>query len=201
MFTGIIENLGEITSIDEAGQNKTFTVQSSMTNELKIDQSIAHNGVCLTVIEIDQDKYKVTAIKETLDITASGKWLVGQKLNLERAAKLHSRLDGHIVQGHVDSMAKIVSIENEEGSWRYTFEFPTEYAPLIISKGSICIDGVSLTAISPTHNSFQVAIIPYTFEHTVFHQYKIGDTVNLEYDLIGKYILRKESLEKYNEAR
>lgn len=194
MFTGIIESLGEITSISQQGENKTFTVKSSITSELKIDQSVAHNGICLTVVSIQYDEYDVTAIKETLDITASGNWKVGQKLNLERAAKLHSRLDGHIVQGHVDSTAKIMSIENEDGSWRYTFEFPEEYASLIISKGSICVDGVSLTAISPTKNTFQVAIIPYTFEHTVFHGYEKGDVVNIEYDLIGKYILRREQL-------
>jgi riboflavin synthase len=197
MFTGIIENLGEITAIEVAGENKTFTVKSSLTPELKIDQSVAHNGVCLTVIAINKDEYKVTAIKETLDITASGNWLIGQKLNLERAAKLNARLDGHIVQGHVDSTAKVKSIENENGSWRYTFEFPSTFAPLIISKGSICVDGVSLTAISPSDNTFQVAIIPYTYEHTVFHQYKVEDYVNIEYDLIGKYIFRRESLEKY----
>jgi len=196
MFTGIIENLGEIVAISESGENKTFTVRSSMTGELKIDQSVAHNGVCLTVVSISGDKYDVTAIKETLDITAAGKWAIGNKLNLERAAKLHSRLDGHIVQGHVDSTASIQSIENEEGSWRYTFEFPQKFAPLLISKGSICVDGVSLTAISPTRNTFQVAIIPYTYEHTVFHQYQKGDTVNIEYDLIGKYILRKEELKE-----
>ncbi len=198
MFTGIIEQLGVITAIEKNRENKTFTVKSALTPELKIDQSVSHNGVCLTVIEIDNDEYKVTAIKETLDITASGNWLVGQKLNLERAAKLHSRLDGHIVQGHVDSTAKIKSIENEDGSWRYTFEFPSEFAQLIISKGSVCVDGVSLTAISPTRNSFQVAIIPYTYEHTVFHQYKVDDAVNIEYDLIGKYIFRKETLKQHD---
>lgn len=194
MFTGIIENLGQVVLIEEAAENKTFSILSSLTPELKIDQSVSHNGVCLTVVEIKEDVYKVTAIKETLDITASGQWKVGDKLNLERAAKLHSRLDGHIVQGHVDSTAEILNIENESGSWRYTIKFPEEFAPLIISKGSICVDGVSLTAISPTTNTFQVAIIPYTYEHTVFHQYKIGDFVNIEYDLIGKYILRKEEL-------
>ncbi len=194
MFTGIIEHLGMIVGIEIEGENKTFAIQSTLTPELKIDQSVSHNGVCLTVIHKTDDIYKVTAIKETLDITASGTWVVGQKVNLERAAKLHSRLDGHIVQGHVDSKAKVTKIENENGSWRFSFEFPQEFAPLIISKGSVCIDGVSLTAIAPTHQSFQVAIIPYTYEHTVFHQYKIGDEVNIEYDLIGKYILRKEAL-------
>ena len=194
MFTGIIESLGEIVKISKDGENKTFTVESSLTEELKIDQSVAHNGVCLTVVSIEGQYYDVTAIKETLDVTAAGSWAVGDKLNLERAAKLHSRLDGHIVQGHVDSTAVIKALRNEGGSWRYTFEFPQKFAPLIISKGSICVDGVSLTAISPTRNTFQVAIIPYTYEHTVFHQYSVGRQVNIEYDLIGKYILRKEEL-------
>ena len=197
MFTGIIESFGEIISIDRNGDNCTFRIQSKISKELQIDQSVSHNGICLTVVNKSNDWHDVTAIKETLELTSSNSWAVGQKINLERAAMLHSRLDGHIVQGHVDATAIITKIEDENGSWRYTLAFDSTHAPLIISKGSICIDGVSLTAINPTLTTVEVAIIPYTFEHTVFHSYLIGHAVNLEFDIIGKYILRSKSIEAY----
>lgn len=194
MFTGIIKSIGEIIAIDHEKANKTFTIKSSLTSELSIDQSVSHNGICLTVVEIKNDAYKVTAIHETLTLTTSKNWNIGDYVNLETAAKLHAELDGHIVQGHVDSTGSIVSIENEEGSYRYTFEFDEQHAPYLIPKGSVCIDGVSLTVICPTKNTFSVVIIPYTKENTIFKNYKIGDRVNLEFDVIGKYILRFQTL-------
>lgn len=195
MFTGIIKSIGEIIAIETENLNKTFTIKSSITDELSIDQSVAHNGICLTVIEILDNTYKVTAIHETLKLTTSKNWKVGKKVNLETAAKLHAELDGHIVQGHVDSTARIISIENEKGSYRYTFEFDEKYAPYLIPKGSICIDGVSLTVINPTRNTFSVAIIPYTWENTIFNSYTKDVEVNLEFDVIGKYILRYQLLQ------
>lgn len=195
MFTGIIEDTGKIIDIKKVGTNKTFRIESSITNHLKIDQSVSHNGICLTVVSKNQISYEVTAIQETLDLTASKHWKNGDILNLERAAQLSARLDGHIVQGHVDATAQIQNIEDENGSWRFTIEFDKKHAALIISKGSVCLDGVSLTVISPTHNTFQVAIIPYTYQHTSFHQYKVGDEINIEFDIIGKYILRNQQLQ------
>lgn len=194
MFTGIIEAIGEVIQINAENNNKTFRIKSDISHELKIDQSVSHNGICLTVVAIGDNWHEVTAIHETLELTSSKNWKSGNLLNLERAAKLHARLDGHIVQGHVDSTGYVKNIKDENGSWRYTIEFKPEFAPLIISKGSICVDGVSLTAISPTKNTFELAIIPYTYEHTVFHKYKIGNAVNLEFDIIGKYILRSREL-------
>lgn len=194
MFTGIIEDTGKIIAIEEKGNNKTFRISSGISSELKIDQSIAHNGICLTVVDLGENWHEVTAIHETLELTASKDWKQDDLLNLERAAQIHARLDGHIVQGHVDSVAKLINITDENGSWRFTFEFLEEFAPLIISKGSICIDGVSLTVISPTRNTFEVAIIPYTYNHTRFQSYQVNDLINLEFDIIGKYILRSERL-------
>lgn len=194
MFTGIIKSIGKIIAIEQEKANKTFTIKSNLTNQLNIDQSVSHNGICLTVIEIDNDMYKVTAIHETLALTTSKNWKIGDYVNLETAARLHAELDGHIVQGHVDSTGTIVAIENEEGSYRYTFSFDEKNAPYLIPKGSVCIDGVSLTVIAPTKNTFSVAIIPYTKENTIFKHYSINDQVNLEFDVIGKYILRFQSL-------
>ncbi len=196
MFTGIIEDTGKVIAIQENGQNKTFRIQAAISSELKIDQSVSHNGICLTVVALGEDWHEVTAIQETLDLTAAKSWKLNDLLNIERAAQIHARLDGHIVQGHVDSTAKLLEVEDEDGSWRFTFQFDEQFAPLIISKGSICIDGVSLTVIAPTRDSFQVAIIPYTYEHTRFQSYQPDAIVNLEFDIIGKYILRSERLKQ-----
>ncbi len=191
MFTGIIERLGKVTDIRQEGTNYHFTIQSGIEDDIYIDQSIAHNGVCLTVVSIDDDSYVVTAIKETMDKTNLGTVKVGDYLNLERAAISGStRLDGHMVQGHVDGTTKCLSVEDVDGSWYFTFQLDKDNAPLVVNKGSICISGVSLTVVNPTHDQFQVAIIPYTYEHTGFKFMKAGDTVNLEYDIIGKYVQR-----------
>lgn len=194
MFTGIIEDTGKIIEIILKDENKTFKIQSNISHELKIDQSVSHNGVCLTVIAVGENWHEVTAIYETLQLTSLKNWKVKEFVNLERAAKLHDRLDGHIVQGHVDSTGYIQNIKDENGSWRYKIEFKEEFAQLIISKGSICVDGVSLTAIHPTKNTFEVAIIPYTYENTKFKHYRLKEEINLEFDIIGKYILRQEQL-------
>ncbi|MGC6434141.1 MAG: riboflavin synthase [Crocinitomicaceae bacterium] len=188
MFTGIIEQLGTIQGIRKEGENVHFTVKSPFTNELKVDQSVAHNGTCLTVVEINGDDYVVTAIKETLDKTCLGQWEVGTKVNLERCMQMNGRLDGHIVQGHVDTTATCVSIEQQDGSWKFTFEYTTDQ--VTVEKGSITINGVSLTVVDSKDNGFSVCIIPYTYEHTNFHQLKIGDKVNLEFDIIGKYVAK-----------
>jgi riboflavin synthase len=191
MFTGIIKNIGTITNITTSGSNKTFTIKSSLTPHLNIDESIAHNGVCLTVIAIENDTYQVTAIKETLDITTLGQWQLNDAVNLEQAMMLNARLDGHFVQGHVDTKAICKNILNENGSWLYTFEIDIAYKNLIIEKGSICINGTSLTCFNLTDTTFQVAIIPYTYEHTTIHLLKVNDSVNIEFDMIGKYLERK----------
>ena len=188
MFTGIIEQLGTIQRIQKEGENVHFTVKSPFTNELKVDQSVAHNGTCLTVVEINGDDYVVTAIKETLDKTCLGQWEVGTKVNLERCMQMNGRLDGHIVQGHVDTTANCVSIEQQDGSWKFTFEYTTDQ--VTVEKGSITVNGVSLTVVDSKDNGFSVCIIPYTYEHTNFHQLKIGDKVNLEFDIIGKYVAK-----------
>lgn len=191
MFTGIIEDLGKVIKIESEGTNLHFWVQSSFTNELKIDQSVAHNGVCLTVVEISNDQYKVTAIDETLKKTNLGTLEVGQKVNLERCMRLNERLDGHIVQGHVDQTAKLVSIENENGSYLLTFHYDEQKSGNVtVEKGSICVNGISLTVVNSKPSEFSVAIIPYTWEHTNLHELSIGNTVNLEFDIIGKYVQR-----------
>lgn len=191
MFTGIIEDLGKVRKIESEGTNLHFWVQSSFTNELKIDQSVAHNGVCLTVVEISNDQYKVTAIDETLKKTNLGTLEVGNKVNLERCMRLNERLDGHIVQGHVDQTAKLVSIENENGSYLLTFHYDEEKSGNVtVEKGSICVNGISLTVVNSKPSEFSVAIIPYTWEHTNLHELSIGNTVNLEFDIIGKYVQR-----------
>lgn len=200
MFTGIIENLGKIIAIEKEGTNVHFTIESNWNNELKIDQSVAHNGVCLTVTEINEQKYKVTAVAETLIKTNLNDWKVGDTINLERAMLLGARLDGHIVQGHVDTVGVCYKKEMLDGSSLFTFSFPENFAALIIEKGSICINGVSLTAFNCLKNQLTVTIIPYTLEHTNFKYLKEGQTVNLEFDVLGKYILRSQDLKKMNNA-
>jgi len=190
MFTGIIETLGTITALVKEQENLHITVASELTSELKIDQSVAHNGVCLTVVAIEDHQYTVTAIKETLLKTNVGQWNVGDKLNLERAMKLGDRLDGHIVQGHVDQIGTCVAIREAEGSWYFTFEYDAQTNNVTIEKGSITVNGTSLTVVDSQKNAFSVAIIPYTYEHTNFHTFAIGTPVNLEFDVIGKYVAR-----------
>lgn len=190
MFTGIIETMGTIERIAHEGSNVHYTLSSAITNELKIDQSLAHNGVCLTVVAIDGDQYTVTAIQETLEKTALREWIAGDKINLERAMRLGDRLDGHLVQGHVDEVASCTHIEDQNGSWLFRFEYNQNSKNITIEKGSICVNGTSLTVVGSAGNSFGVAIIPYTYEHTVFHQLRVGDLVNIEFDMVGKYIAK-----------
>ncbi|WP_430929265.1 riboflavin synthase [Polaribacter marinivivus] len=194
MFTGIIETLGSITNVVKEQENLHLTIKSSITHELKIDQSVAHNGVCLTVVAINNDEYTVTAIKETLDKTNIGFLKTNDIVNLERAMKLGDRLDGHIVQGHVDETGVCTNIKDENGSTVYTFEYNSDKNNVTIEKGSITINGVSLTVVNSTKNGFSVAIIPYTWENTTFKKLQIGDTVNLEFDVIGKYVARLTNL-------
>jgi riboflavin synthase len=196
MFTGIVESLGTVKEIASAGTNKIFWIESSLGSSFKIDQSIAHNGVCLTVEDIRDDLYRVTAVDETLQKTDLDQWKPGTKVNIERSLLPTNRLDGHFVQGHVDTTAVCKKIRDKEGSYEFEFEFPKSFAALVIEKGSICINGVSLTVFDVKKHSFRVAIIPYTFEHTNLQFLKEGDKVNLEFDMIGKYILRKLSLDK-----
>ena len=194
MFTGIIETLGIIKDLKKDNNNLNITVFSSITHELKIDQSVAHNGVCLTVIAINNGEYTVTAIKETIEKTNLADWKVGDLLNLERAMKLGDRLDGHIVQGHVDQTGICKSIEEANGSWYFTFEYDSNFNNITIEKGSITINGVSLTVVNSKEKEFSVAIIPYTFEHTNFKNIQIGTTINLEFDVVGKYVAQLYSL-------
>ena len=189
MFTGIIEHIGEVVSLDREQDNLHISMRTPITSELKIDQSVAHNGVCLTVVAIKDDVYTVTAIKETLDKSNLGQLEVGHKVNIERCMKLGDRLDGHIVQGHVDQTAQCTYIRQEQGWHTYTFEY-TPSQNITVEKGSVCVNGVSLTVVNSQKHSFSVAIIPYTFEHTNFHDLKVGSTVNLEFDIIGKYITK-----------
>ncbi|MFD2587472.1 riboflavin synthase [Croceitalea marina] len=190
MFTGIIETLGKVKDLKKEGENLHITITSNITSELKIDQSVAHNGVCLTVVAIDNDSYTVTAIQETLDKTSLGQLKVSDKVNLERAMVLGARLDGHIVQGHVDQTAICQSVEEKDGSWIFTFSYDSSLNNVTIEKGSITIDGTSLTVVDSKKDRFSVAIIPYTYEHTRFNTYKEGTLVNLEFDVIGKYVAR-----------
>ncbi len=196
MFTGIIEELGEIVKLEQSLDNLNITVAAKMTPELKIDQSVAHNGVCLTVVNLDDQSYTVTAIKETLKKTNLAKLRKGDAVNLERGMKLSARLDGHIVQGHVDQTAICQKIEKQEGSNYYTFSYDSALGNITIEKGSITVNGVSLTVVNSKKDSFSVAIIPYTLEHTTFKHLHEGDTVNLEFDVIGKYVKRLQELEK-----
>jgi len=180
--------MGELVKVEKEQSNLHFHIRSTLVKELKIDQSLAHDGVCLTVVDIQGDVYTVTAVHETLQKSALGMWAVGRKINLERAMKLGDRLDGHLVQGHVDDTGKCIEIENQKGSWLYKFQFPKNNSKLTIEKGSLCINGTSLTIFNLTENSCYVTVIPYTYEHTNFHQLMVGDLVNLEFDMIGKYI-------------
>ncbi|WP_299435411.1 riboflavin synthase [uncultured Aquimarina sp.] len=190
MFTGIIEELGTVTNLKTDQENLDITVRANFTSELKIDQSVAHNGVCLTVVSIEDDMYTVTAIKETLDKTNLSDLIEGQVVNLERGMKLGARLDGHIVQGHVDQTAVCTDIKEADGSWYFTFEYDPSLSNITIEKGSVTVNGVSLTVVNSKKNEFSVAIIPFTYEHTNFSTFKIGTIVNLEFDVIGKYVKR-----------
>lgn len=190
MFTGIIETLGTVENIRHEGENIHFTIQSTISKELKVDQSVSHNGVCLTVVELEGDTYVVTAIQETLDKTSLGLLKIGSIVNLERAMLANARLDGHMVQGHVDTTGVCTEVKTADGSWYYRFSYPKNPEHLLVNKGSICVNGVSLTVVDPDDTHFSVAIIPYTFEHTTFKDLKSGHKVNLEFDIIGKYIGR-----------
>lgn len=195
MFSGIVEEAAPVVALRKEKENLHITMECSFVQELKIDQSVAHNGVCLTVVELDDKTYTVTAIRETLDCTNLGQLEIGSKVNLERSMMMNGRLDGHIVQGHVDQTAVCQSVEEADGSWYFTFEyqFDREMARkgyMTVDKGSVTVNGVSLTVVNPTEKTFQVAIIPYTYEHTNFHQIRKGSVVNIEFDIIGKYISR-----------
>jgi len=191
MFTGIIEKLATIQKIEKDGTNIHFYIESDLAKELKVDQSVAHNGVCLTVVDVYGDKtYRVTAIDETLQKTNLGKWQVATKVNIERCMQLGARLDGHIVQGHVDQTGLCTAVEEKNGSWIFTFTYDAAVGNVTVEKGSITVNGTSLTVVNSGNGQFSVAIIPYTYAHTNFHQINVGDTVNLEFDVIGKYVAR-----------
>jgi riboflavin synthase len=190
MFTGIIETLGTVQEVKKEQDNIHITIDSALSNELKIDQSVAHNGICLTVVAITDSYYTVTAIGETIKKTNISNWKVGDSVNLERAMKLGDRLDGHIVQGHVDQIGVCISVKETNGSWLYTFEYDTSLNNITIEKGSITVNGVSLTVVDSGATNFSVAIIPYTYEHTNFKSFVVGTKVNLEFDVIGKYVSR-----------
>lgn len=190
MFTGIIEEVGEVAEMRAEEGNRYFTIKASFVAELQVDQSVAHNGVCLTVTEVQDDEYTVCAIQETLDKTSIGNWNVGTQVNLERAMKLGDRLDGHMVQGHVDTIATCVGIEEQDGSWLFNFEYEADTEKITVEKGSICVNGVSLTVVNSSLDAFSVAIIPYTYENTNFQYLRVNDKANLEFDVIGKYVAR-----------
>ena len=194
MFTGIIEDLGVVTNLRQEDDNLHLTIKSNLTSELKIDQSVSHNGVCLTVVKIKENEYTVTVIKETLEKANIGNLNVDDPVNLERAMKMNARLDGHIVQGHVDQTAICTNIQDDNGSWIFTFEYDTIQNNITIEKGSITVNGVSLTVVNSKTNTFSVAIIPYTYDNTNFYKLKKGDVVNLEFDVIGKYVKKLFSL-------
>ncbi len=198
MFTGIIETLGVVKRIEHDGDNLNVTITSSFTNELKIDQSVSHNGICLTVVSISESDYVVTAIHETILKTNIGEWKEGDEVNLERGMKLGDRLDGHIVQGHVDQTAVCVAAEEGNGSWEYRFSYDQELNNITIEKGSITVNGVSLTVVDSQPGEFSVAIIPYTYEHTNFKHFVLGTRINLEFDVVGKYITRLYGLRQPN---
>ncbi len=191
MFSGIVEAMGKVVSIEKKQENIDITITCSFVNELKVDQSVSHNGVCLTVVRKTADSYTVTAIKETLDKSSLGQLQVGSLVNLERSVSANGRFDGHVVQGHVDQTAVCTKVEEADGSWYYTFEYDFKNPDHVtVEKGSISVDGVSLTVVNSRDNSFQVAIIPYTYENTIFHTYKPGTIVNIEFDILGKYIAK-----------
>ncbi len=193
MFTGIIEALGRVREVKATEKNKTFWITSALAPELKADQSIAHNGVCLTVEEVQNGAYRVTAVNETLKKTALNNWATGTLVNLERSLLPTSRLDGHFVQGHVDATGTCEKLKDTSGSREILFSFPKNFAPLIIEKGSVCVNGISLTAFKIKKDSFKVAVIPYTWQHTNLHHLKEGDAVNIEFDVLGKYILNYQA--------
>jgi len=194
MFTGIIESTGSIKEIITTGTNKSFWVASPLTRDLKVDQSLSHNGVCLTIEEIKDSMHRVTAIEETLVKTNLGSWQTNDIINLERCMQMNGRLDGHIVQGHVDCTAKCISVVEKAGSWEFSFVFPEKFAALVIEKGSVTVNGISLTCFHVNNDCFTVAIVPYTFEHTNMSSLKQDDIVNIEWDMIGKYVNRINSL-------
>jgi len=194
MFTGIIETIGTIISVQENGTNKSFWIGSSLSAGFKIDQSVSHSGVCLTIEEIAGDRHRVTAISETLEKSNLGTWVAGSLINIERCLPMNGRLDGHLVQGHVDTTAICVQVNEMEGSWQYRFQFDEKFSALVIEKGSVCLNGISLTIFDVSRDSFSAAVIPYTFEHTNIQQITTGDRVNIEFDMVGKYIVRNLSL-------
>jgi len=196
MFTGIIRETGILQEISKNKTNKICWIESNMALQLQVDESVCHNGVCLTIEDINDNRYRVTAIQETLDKTNIADWKTGDIINLERSMQMNERIDGHIVQGHVDATGKCISKKDFEGSFEYTFNFDEKHASLIIEKGSVCVNGVSLTAFNVSNNSFTVAVIPYTFNHTNFQNLKESDNVNLEFDILGKYVNRIVSLQK-----
>jgi riboflavin synthase len=195
MFTGIIEFMGTVEAVEMQGSNRVFTLRAPFDEPIQIDQSIAHDGVCLTVTGLlatgqGQTTYTVTAVEETLDKSHLGQWQVGTRVNLERSMRANARLDGHFVQGHVDFTGEVLEIEEVDGSWNYTFGYEPRYAHLLVDKGSVCINGVSLTVVQAGRDRFAVTIIPYTYEHTNFHRFEVGQRVNLEFDILGKYLAR-----------
>ena len=196
MFTGIIETLGTVTTIEKDRSNVHFTIESPISGELKIDQSVSHNGACLTVVGLGNGSHRVTAVEETLRRTNLGQWTAGTLVNLERCLPMGGRLDGHIVQGHIDAVAQCVEVTETGGSWRFTFRYQPTPEHLLVDKGSVCLNGVSLTVVNPHDDLFSVAIIPYTWEHTNFKTLRAGDAVNIEFDILGKYISRYLALYK-----
>jgi riboflavin synthase len=196
MFTGIIETTGIVKQVISKGSNKTFWVASSLSSGLKPEQSVSHNGVCLTIEEVSENTHRVTAVDETLKKTNLGNWKTGTRINLERCLQLNDRLDGHFVQGHADATATCMKIKEKDGSREYVFRFPGKFADLVIEKGSVCVNGISLTSFNVKNKSFTVTIVPYTLEHTNMNELQAGDTVNLEFDMLGKYLLRSLSLSK-----
>lgn len=196
MFTGIVETQGLVKKITEQGANKIFWIKSPISSKLKPDQSVAHDGVCLTIEEIKGNRHRVTAIAETIGKTSMGDWQPGSTVNLERCLKVNDRLDGHFVQGHVDTIAICTDKKEKDGSWEFSFQFPLKFGEVIIEKGSVAVNGISLTAFNVSANTFHVAIIPYTFEHTNMGTVNVGQKVNIEFDMLGKYINRKLSLIK-----
>jgi riboflavin synthase len=194
MFTGIVESMGSILSVTAIGTNRVFWIESTLSGEFKVDQSVSHNGVCLTVEEVKDGRHRVTAIEETLRKTDLGAWETGRLVNLERSMLMNGRLDGHIVQGHADCTAVCLDKKALEGSWEFRFQFPGKFAPLVIEKGSISVNGISLTLFNISRNEFSVAIIPYTFQHTNIKSLSTGALVNIEFDIIGKYVLRNNTL-------
>ncbi len=196
MFTGIIEYTGIVKEIISTGTNKSFWVESSLATEVKVDQSISHSGVCLTVEDIKAGSHRVTAIDETLQKTNLGTWDIGTIINLERSLQMNGRLDGHMVQGHVDATGICTAVKEKDGSWEYSISYPEKFAALLIEKGSISLNGISLTAFNVRENSFTVAIIPFTYEHTNLKQLSVNGRVNLEFDMVGKYLQRHIELSR-----